>query len=114
MTIPTIEAGRELDALIAEKVMGLTLGPAPMSANFEITCVKLGDHKWRNISYYSTDIGAAWEVVENLGESNFALARGQEHWTAGFSTTNGMAGENADTAPEAICLAALKTVEVDT
>src|SRR5207245_4506773 len=41
-----IEAGRELDRLIAEKVMGLTPGePIPP---------------------YSTDIAAAWTVVETM------------------------------------------------
>ena len=118
-----MEAGRELDALIAEKVMGLTLGPAPMSANFEITCVKLGDHEWRNISYYSTKIGAAWEVVEKMrGHSDslrrtFRIVAYPYHRTyATFDIeedSDDWTEANGDHAtPLAICLAALKAVEV--
>ena len=120
-----MEAGRELDALIAEKVMGLTLGPAPMSANFEITCVKLGDHEWRNISYYSTEIGAAWEVVEKLRGAGWTFHvddvgfndATEGEWRVMFTeatTGNEHVFADGKTAPHAICLAALKAVEVAT
>lgn len=65
MDIDKLEAGRELDALVAEKVMGWT------------TFEEYGQTFWRapndGTRYlepreFSTDIAAAWEVVKKLGE----------------------------------------------
>lgn len=83
-TIAQMEAGRELDALVAEKVMGWTMFSYQMLGSGGA-----GEFRWippgrrdhvSNIApvpRYSTDIAAAWEVVEkvteNLGHWPFML-----------------------------------------
>jgi hypothetical protein len=89
-----IVAGRELDALVAEKVMGW---------NFQR-------------SAFSTDIASAWEVVEKLQALEYTFINllwdGQ-----GWDIEMGQDGHDiscdtyADTFPLAICLAALKAVD---
>jgi len=94
--ILAMEPGRELDALVAEKVMGWTHyreewgGVVPDS-----------------ISHYSTDISAAWEVVEKMGPFTQLTAdiyNGITVWHCSFSVVDSV---DAVTAPEAICKAAL-------
>src|SRR4030042_6402550 len=75
-------AGRELDALIAEKVMGLNLKHLP--AVYEERYTSDGKDGWSGFvcprcrypqdmldgpccQQYSTNIFAAWEVVEKMG-----------------------------------------------
>lgn len=92
-----MNAGRELDALIAEKVMGdplqlkMALGPR----------------------HYSTDIAAAWEVVEKLRTAKYELliCTFSGKWSVDvLHTGKSIDVANADTAPHAICLAALNAV----
>ena len=108
-----MRAGRELDALVAEKVMGLA---AP----------------------YSTDIAAAWLVVEHMHARLDPAAQGahqlltlmcvghyRDCWAASFDfelTDDWHEADRigaypfaarAETAPLAICLAALRTVGVE-
>ncbi len=86
-----LEAGRDLDALVAEKVMGETcLFTAPA---------------------YSTDIAAAWQVVDKLHALSFYLEVGSAGWMARFANISATEA-SAATAPLAICLAALKAVGV--
>ena len=99
-----MKAGRELDALVAEKVMGLTeedwiAGPTGLPRP------------------YSTDIAAAWEVVEKLRGTHrpFLLSHdfqdGFMKWPVvivGFGAV--VVHEGQYGAPHAICLAALKAV----
>ncbi len=162
--IDALPAGRELDALVAEQVMGwecvhrMTLLPkeiwvAEAEREFEAEygtkppsgwamdqtwADYSGDHppKWCEkcqkrpsqfqsgqyvLRPYSTSIGAAWEVVEKLNKK-FHLRlispfEPGEPYFAGFSP-HGMTGwdgrphfeAGADTAPLAICRAALKAV----
>ena len=107
MNIKEMKAGRELDALVAEKVMGFP--------------------KWRHPMRFSTDIAAAWLVVEWMMESD--LWWGDiflEWWQDGewlvcnkpVSVRDGAIKANCDgretgkpSLPLAICLAALKAVE---
>jgi hypothetical protein len=119
-----MKPGRELDALVAEKVMGIN----------PLLFGSLVDYKMPNGSIvtlpyecksYSTDIAAAWEVVEKLTQFKFKLDQdGFSSWNAFFleeqEQDDGPAWHedieyegNADTAPHAICLAALKAVGVD-
>lgn len=108
--------GRELDALVAEKVMGLDVnrtGPEtmwfarPMGGN------------WDDLKDYSTDIAAAWEVVEavkarKIDQGWFDLGFANGSWGATFRTGayyEPIEHVRAPTAPHAICLAALKAVE---
>lgn len=117
----SFEPGRELDALVAEKVMGNTLAPGPGAMGIVVNITEL-----KRIPPYSTDIAAAWEVVEKIGEG-FTLGRSWEKWVC-TSVPGDMWGcyidepgryemlndgdyfEWADTAPHAICLAALKAI----
>lgn len=98
-----LPAGRELDALVAEKVMGDTRFRQVPRAQWYLV-----------LDHYSTDIAAAWLVVEN------AVGRGMP---AGINVAMNWAGdpdgyvaewagvrELADTAPLAICRAALRAV----
>lgn len=134
MDIDGLPAGHELDCLVAEKVMGQKLlSPEKMHAEAERVWAyqsgcrtfligfeaveSLNGIIFRNVvPCYSTEIAAAWKVVErliSLGVNLWAL--GEEEaggWQADFgrnfnSDTQGF----ADTAPLAICRAALKTVE---
>lgn len=99
--------GRELDALIAEKVMGLRCPDW-------ISCGR-GRGAWEHsLKHYSTDISAAWEVVEKLNLlERFELSRRDKK----FTITTYSQYENhsiyveAPTAPHAVCLAALKVME---
>jgi hypothetical protein len=141
MNLADITAGRELDGLIAEKLMGwfrvedhringISFGPALWHSD-------LGDPMNPSpggfgVPFYSTDISAAWEVVEKLRQENFFLritpteegyrvtARSDEglplaidkktgdyDWNSKYSE----AYADAPTAPLAICRAALRAVE---
>jgi hypothetical protein len=103
------EAGRELDALVAERVFGWTEcdpDARPFGAVFEepgYGRASNGDRRF--IPTYSTDIDAAWQVVERVGERccDFTLERAGSAWHADFR----MGVATATTAPLAICLAAL-------
>lgn len=108
-----MDAGRELDALVAEKVMGWV-------------CICERKHQLCPVhdSYYSTDIAAAWQVVERLkhdgwnvsigGDNGWGctfykvLVRGNDAFTSTWTESHGPI--NAENAPLAICLAALKAV----
>ena len=101
-----MNAGRELDALVAEKVMGWT--------NVRFICHGLSlrgevdGEPSEKVPFYSVDIDAAWDVVEKIGTS-FTLER-YNRWYVEFGDRYSAA---ADTAPHAICLAALKAVGVE-
>lgn len=93
--IRNMPAGREMDELIARRVMGIK--PPPSS------------DVWLVLPY-STDIAAAWEVVEKMGDKFDDLERG----TGGFYMVTVYPGNpnmpivvRGETAPLAICRAAL-------
>jgi hypothetical protein len=118
-----MNAGHEMDKLIAEKVMGLEV--TVLSADM----ASIGSPHWIDIAgesellnsllNYSTDISAAWQVFEKLG-----LAVGKntvypnlEAWVCLTDMFNGedwlfnhSCGVYGSTAPEAICKAALLAV----
>ena len=118
----TIPAGQELDALIAEKVFGRrsisrTVSVRSHFGNLDKTVTYL--ENGREVPPYSTDIAAAWLVVEKLENQGWHLILnnlGQPHsgkWSAQFTDVFGRVqvyGE-AETSPHAICLAALKTIK---
>lgn len=137
----TMSAGRELDAIVAEKVMGfIPVGPGEYWNSLV---------KWRTDRDYfeecqefSTDIAAAWQVVErlqSLGCNHFSLdweqpydnrprhereADPQERpWLFAFNAPRHLSGSpsvgmpdpvvlHAPTAPLAICYGALIAVGV--
>ena len=110
-----LEAGLELDALVAEKVMG---AKCHCDRN-TMTCPIHGWAHWAKP--YSTDIGAAWEVVEKLKDNYGILAMhyGPDaplQWLCELSPVGSsitIDGE-APTASLAICRAALKAVNAKT
>jgi len=135
-----MKPGRELDALVAEKVMGwphlekgqtstIEIPYLPFTTHLHRTTaghLSIGSNPWRP----STDIAAAWEVVEKV--NSLSVIRGITcdlciHVILGDSysctifemSSMGYVGQDeifkevnqdGDTAPHAICLAALKAV----
>lgn len=95
--------GRDLDILVHEHVMGESPPPA------------IGDHSQTyNVPRYSEDISAAWLVVEKFGTFYAGESSPERHhWTLPYEDEEGAPcwsiGEG-ESAPHAICLAALKAV----
>lgn len=129
MADATLQAGRELDALVAEKVMGLAPEQWPFVCEVDkhdtagdvwcSDCQEETDKTARVPLHYSTDISAAWQVVERLHEKGYALTLHNEpDEDAGYTWGASVGGDSADafveswedTAPMAICTAALRTV----
>ena len=123
-----LPAGRELDALIAEKVMGLKVYHHAGSHDV-CHCDIEGDDDITvcqgPVKAYSTSIADAWEVVERMGGRISLQGPGTEDmgegyvtydtWTAEFQPKGHQTGSisRADTAPLAICLASLKACGVE-
>lgn len=125
-------AGRELDALVAERVMGWTLTtPVDPACDFAVGTKRDGTDARRNfgrgpdgkeVSFplYSTDIAAAWQVVEKLRADGYEVQVAAEpdprvsayHCEIARLSDSGSTVEFDDTAPLAICRAALAAVEV--
>ena len=118
-------AGRELDALVAEKVMGMELlplkeAPCPYCGDEmrfcgeRSRCTTCGEWRYSPAKEYSTDIAAAWEVVEKLKAGGFSLIAEwdahDEMWYVVFSNVSSYKAGEADAAPHAICLVALAAV----
>lgn len=120
-----MKAGRELDALVAEKVMGeswcqlMKDGEATSETGpRKCLCGAIG-YPYEHHRPYSTDIAAAWEVVEKIGlftDKQLVLAHDGQNWIICEEVTPAgcqMILASADTAPLAICLAALNACGVD-
>lgn len=123
-----MKPGRELDTEVALKVMGLqfvikvyepgSLDMRPGSVNYKFRHESQG---WRTpdgelldeLPYYSTDIAAAWEVVEKLDLLSTLLLQKNSSGVWGVWNEDTGQVHFGDTAPHAICLAALKAVGVE-
>lgn len=127
-----LEAGKLLDKLIAEKIFGCSPQRNITANGFECGCLPMNpEHErmksgWSSIPFYSTDIAEAWKVVEKIANWKFTLTwkyeyepdkEGKEqrfYATAIFDPILIDRREylfaQGDTAPEAICLAALKAL----
>jgi Phage ABA sandwich domain len=112
-----MEPGRELDALIAEKIMGLDH-------------VRYQNQGWHRdlvhgsdiiagvshiVPWYSLSVGDAWEVVHKLRctlKGCFFLRwdRISDMWAAGFDGNVGSIEIQSESAAHAICLAALELI----
>lgn len=133
----TMKAGRELDAEIAEKVMGL-----PVQWR-EVRRVASAGGNYRELvgtPHYSTDIAAAWEVVNAMIVRGYSIIMHSKDalvsdefgifakdWKAGFEDWRAILPENmnkdcefphlpsggagGETLPLAICLAALASLK---
>lgn len=114
MVSPTLLApGPALDALVAEKVMNYRGG--------EDLSWDLSEQPFRQTVQplpYSTDIAAAWEVVETFLQFGIAVhccrreEWGDHRWKCIIAVPEKQRDVTAfaDTAPHAICLVALKAV----
>lgn len=114
-----MKPGRELDAVIAEKVMGFTLvlGPGEIGIKVNIT-------ECKRIPHYSTDIAIALIMVEHITKTtnlnafqiNRPITEGGK-WTSNFfekkeHEINVIYDlEEGESVPHAICLAALRAIE---
>jgi hypothetical protein len=116
-----MNAGRELDALVAEKVVGWIHLPEEDAFHGARWKDQDTGFIWGGPPPYSTAISVAWKVVEKMGLS---LVRTDEGWmvgdiSCGFTTDDGVVDGTLQyatvckTAPLAICLAALKAVGVE-
>jgi ABA sandwich protein len=134
-----MEAGRELDALVAEKVLGwtdvgmkkmYTIVGGDITAN-ELAWAEVDGEESRGIApgspqyewgrgefpvpRFSTDIAAAWQVVQELRKRDICVdIEVRENVSVWAPPPDGPMSIDwtsvADTAPHAICLAALRAV----
>lgn len=102
--IMKLEAGRKLDALVAEKVMGFSDVHEHIYSSGEKQWVH-GD--FRSLPRFSTDISDAWKVVEKFIEGEFPIDCELHTTVMGWYCDLGDGSANAETAPLAICRAAL-------
>lgn len=109
---PDIKPERKLDGIIEEEVIGYQ--------GEEVTLNGVTVKRWRPWPHYSTDIAAAWLVVEAMEARGSALelvdrihlSGTGERWWCCFKGKMWGQPEKADTAPLAICRAALAALEV--
>lgn len=123
MASETMDAGRELDAIVAERVMGSVPCRSDLHRNGEmLPCHAHPDWptKGAETPLYSTDVAAAWQVVEHMREWEFVLSR-EEHEPGTVTyraivyqrsrkfadSWRGRENETADSPSLAICRAAL-------
>lgn len=110
-----MKPGPELDAIIAEKVMGLyVLSDGPEW--FTVDQPPSKDRQTqREVKRYSTNIAHAFEVVEKVGYARFRLSGIRQPLMSGerYSASFGVGYADAETAPHAICLAALRAKGVE-
>lgn len=115
-----LPAGRELDALVAEKVMDDPVDRQIVDEHgFEIILCR----SHLVLPRYSTDIAAAWTVVEKLDTDLWLIQVTRKtgmnemslRWWVELRSLKDLARDPfevaGDTAPLAICRAALKAVE---
>lgn len=116
-----LEAGHTLDARIAATVMGWQdVAVDERALGKRSQGIPPGSHK-QYVPYYSKDISAAWEVVEKMKErfgdvqvlaNNFTRHPGWWECSIEHAIRDEvLACVEAETAPHAICLAALNAVE---
>lgn len=103
-----MKQGSEMDALVAEKVMGWR----SMGAHWATGSTHKSRVHLKTSWCPSTDISAAWEVYKKT-PGNFYLSNQDGKWKAIFrgQTESFYYKATGDTAPEAICRAALKACE---
>lgn len=118
---------RELNILIAEKVMGwkyrTTRNPFDYSGKdktiYDVVDVKrVGVYtETRSLPEFSTDITAAWQVIEKMKKSGWHISiqltgRDWDVWYAGKGISQDDTRTWDGSAPKAICLATLKAVRI--
>jgi hypothetical protein len=114
-----MQPGRELDALIATKVMGITI-PSWLEVPAGLQTMTSREV----VPPYSTDLSDAWHIIERLHELGWHYEVGQcvnsaRHYASfgsGFYSTIDNCFETeftaaSDTPAHAICLAALEVLD---
>lgn len=119
--IDKLEAGREMDALIAHHVMGLRVIEIDVPEFGKPTKVlDMGGGNWLAIEWYSEKINKAWLVVEKMTAKDgnrFTIQFREGLWNVGWMQVDYDQGlewcdycTQSPEAPLSICRAALKTV----
>ena len=126
--IRQMEAGRELDAMVGAKVFEIDKWCPDGEGEFDLICTcECGPprtwHARQPLPHFSTDIAAAWEVVERLYDEHWIVGIGSlaenprgwrcelcNMWPDDFERAPTDIEANGDTAPLAICRAALLAV----
>jgi len=116
MQVDEMEAGRELDALVAERVMGAV--PAHTPGDWMVAVGAPPYYRFggsvRGLPDYSTNIAAAWQVVERMSEQALpCVMHDGQMWVGEFYCITYSHTAYAHTAPLAICRVALKAVGVE-
>ena len=119
---------RELDALVAEKVMGFQLNNKVVDwLAYPIRNGVVDYFEPTIVPHYSTDIAAAWLVVDHFADTGQEVSvsyivRSDNHnnlvgsWVCDVGPGNGLRfvlTVAAESAPLAICLAALRAAGVE-
>jgi hypothetical protein len=111
-SILKMEPGREMDVLVAEKVLGYEVGgdiiesPFPEDMPGDFLFIETAPHR-KPLKKYSTDIAAAWEVAEKFNDG--IKLESWDGYTVEICYPKCIK-VHARTAPEAICKAALLTI----
>lgn len=127
-----MKSGRELDALVAEKVFGMHRHPGcDLDDHLRAECYGTGTEEgYGPVVDYSTDIAAAWQVVEKLRSDGLGIILNDTmgQYRGRFWRYDRSDGWDIDawilcpdtqftvweeTAPLVICLAALKALGVE-
>lgn len=126
MSSTDFNPGRELDALVAEKMMGyheyVDSNPKEVfrtqGDSVDHPCVKCRSFYGHTMKPYSTSIAAAWEVVDEMKKRGYDIEIRSNvigrPWLVGFAGHPHVNPFTGETAPHAICLAALAAVTKET
>lgn len=122
MKLADMQPGEALDMLVAEKLFGMKFCTKDRFGHLAMEC----DGPYHNyedadgLEHYSTDISKAWQVVEKLRPGKFVWIKdcGGFGWRVEILSTSPTDvqidfAETADSAPLAICRAALRVLGVD-
>lgn len=109
-----VEAGRELDKLVAEKVFGQTVVEHKPFGRVDFA-TKNDDGSLTVVPRYSEHIASAWLVVERMNGFILSLQGVPGEWSAEFTSIAFQYAVRAEfeAAPHAICLAALRACAPD-
>lgn len=123
-----MKPGRELNALVAEKVMGFEVKPyeslkGVATPDYGGSLWMFAGGAWQVIPHFSTDIAAAWEVFMQMPlrhpqdkSAYLTMDRdGDGYFAVGYSDRQGdwLLRERSTEAPHAICLAALRAKGIE-
>jgi hypothetical protein len=99
----TLTAGRECDALVAEKVMGL-----PLTSCRNIHWPRPGSGIWLRIPEFSKDTAAAHRVLEKFDGWRSTKPVGATEYTVTVEHNGSLYWATSPTFAHAACLAALR------